>query len=318
MTACRACGKEMLDTARFCKACGAPREGAAADTTSTKAHRDTPAEPSAQPKRRVPLPAILGAGAVAVVVLVVIGIVALGDGEDGDSNGSAEEQSASAETGVASAPEPGVGVPVAGTDWEVTIEDVSEKSDLSFASALGETGETEYTAKKGFTFIVVGLEIWNLDSTQKTKVSTKQVAITTEGGDTLTADGGGDFGPQSTGCLDCDFTTTTPQNKLSTSFVFVVKKEDLNREFKLQFADVPPIPFAVGADHVSDSRVSDQQSDQVAIGQTMDEVRAILGEPESSRSDLGGTRDCWYWNTTEQQYTVVCFDQDGLVMQFEE
>ena len=77
--------------------------------------------------------------------------------------------------------------------------------------------------------------------------------------------------------------------------------------------EVPPKPpSAAGGQGI------DEQFGQIAIGQTKDEVRAILGEPEASRTDLGGTRECWYFGLNEPSGGhTVCFDQEGLVMQSE-
>jgi zinc-ribbon domain len=77
--------------------------------------------------------------------------------------------------------------------------------------------------------------------------------------------------------------------------------------------EVPPEPPSAPP-----GQTGDEQFDQVAIGQTMDEVRAVLGEPEASETDLGGTRECWYFGLSDPDGAhTVCFDQDGLVMQRE-
>ena len=77
-----------------------------------------------------------------------------------------------------------------------------------------------------------------------------------------------------------------------------------------------PTPAPEAAD--ADAAATEDQFSQVAIGQTQDEVRAILGEPEASETDLGGTRECWYFGLSEPGGGhTVCFDQDGLVMQLE-
>ena len=54
----------------------------------------------------------------------------------------------------------------------------------------------------------------------------------------------------------------------------------------------------------------------VRVGQTKDEVIAIMGQPESSQKDLGGTRECWYYEVSQGSAGhTVCFDQSGRVVQ---
>ena len=76
-----------------------------------------------------------------------------------------------------------------------------------------------------------------------------------------------------------------------------------------------PAPEGAGAA----GGVTEEQFSQIAIGQTMNEVRAILGKPDSSLS-VGG--ECWYWGISKGggKFTAaeVCFDRKGLVIDFGE
>ncbi len=78
-------------------------------------------------------------------------------------------------------------------------------------------------------------------------------------------------------------------------------------------AETPESTGAVGG------IVTEEQLSQIAVGQTMDEVRALLGKPEATVS-VGGR--CWYWGLIKERgkptAVEVCFDRNGIVERFGE
>jgi hypothetical protein len=133
---------------------------------------------------------------------------------------------------------PGIGVPVAGGHWQVTITDAYTEKRLTFPVG------TTYTSKSGYIFLVVEATFRNLDPTQQTNISSEAVAIISEDGKIFVSDGGGSS--RGALCVECTFTSSSTGDDVEACFVFVLKEDDIDQVFKLQFQEVPPIPFSVG------------------------------------------------------------------------
>ena len=96
----------------------------------------------------------------------------------------------------------------------------------------------------GNTFLVVVANFRNLDPTKKTELMLEEVAIIDEGGRILTAVGAaGLFQPF---CINCKVTTSSGGDLITHQFAFVIPDDAIEKVFKFQFREVPPIPFPIG------------------------------------------------------------------------
>jgi hypothetical protein len=145
-------------------------------------------------------------------------------------------------------PAPGIGVEVAGSQYKLIITGVHQESRLS-SSSLGGFDKTTYTPKSGYTFLVVDVTIRSVDESAKMEIASNQVAIIGDDKVIRTANGFGQSafggGSQINYCVGCMTTITGTFKELKINFVFVIKKEEVQQTYKLQFQDVPPIPFEV-------------------------------------------------------------------------
>jgi len=131
----------------------------------------------------------------------------------------------------------GIGVPVLSGGWEVTVKNARKANELK--TYIGDT----YTANPGYIFLIVDIMFRNLDNSERT-VSTKNIAIINPKSEIISARGSGD-GTSFCG-VDCDATNYFQAgSERAISFVFVLEKEAINQVFKLQFQDLPRIPFRV-------------------------------------------------------------------------
>ena len=139
---------------------------------------------------------------------------------------------------------PGIGVPVAGGRWEVIIDDAHKETQLIIPAT-----ETLYIPESGYIYLVVDATFRNLDHpAQETNISSKDVTVISEEGEIFVASGGGREGVISIGSPDdqgCTFTSWAAGDELQSSFIFILKEDDIDQVFKLQFQEVPPIPFSV-------------------------------------------------------------------------
>ena len=166
-------------------------------------------------------------------LIVIIAIVAVAS-----FVGCLEEASTPTPTPTAT---PGIGVPVAGGHWQVTIDDAHKETRLTIPAAQG---STTYTSKSGYIFLVVDATFRNLDPVQPTNISSEAVAVISEDGEIFVADGGGAH--REILWVGCSFSASSEEDEvLQPSFVFVLKEDDIDQVFKLQFQEVPPIPFSV-------------------------------------------------------------------------
>ena len=141
---------------------------------------------------------------------------------------------------------PGIGVPVAGGRWQVTVTDARREYKWS-----------DYTPKSGFAFLVTDITFQNLDTTQETLIATKEVAVITEAGEVIIAGGfaipanshidtmNGKEAPNITSGTGFLPTLGSKEDSLSVTLVFPVPDNTINKVFKLQFQEVPFIPFSI-------------------------------------------------------------------------
>ena len=171
-------------------------------------------------------------GIAGLILIVVIATIVI-------FSGCVEEETQSTTTTPAPTATPGIGVPVAGDHWQVTINEAHEETRLT--EGLG--GKT-YTSKSGYIFLVVDATFRNLDPVQPTNISSEAVAVISEDGEIFVADGGGAH--REILWVGCSFSASSEEDEvLQPSFVFVLKEDDIDQVFKLQFQEVPPIPFSV-------------------------------------------------------------------------
>jgi formylglycine-generating enzyme required for sulfatase activity len=135
------------------------------------------------------------------------------------------------------------GVPVTAYPWQVTIDDAHKETQLIIPAT-----ETLYIPKSGYIYLVVDATFRNLDPAQQTNVSSEAVSVISEEGEKFVARGGGREGVISIGSPDdqgCTFTSWAAGDELQSSFIFILREDDIDQVFKLQFQEVPPIPFSV-------------------------------------------------------------------------
>lgn len=149
-------------------------------------------------------------------------------------------------------PSAGMGVPVAGGPWQVTVEHIYTSTRLM--SGFGLNTSTHYT-KDGYVFLVVEASFHNLNPTQPSKLSTEDVALINEDGESLATVGGGSAGNYCAGCV-----TTWAPGEGQKGFVFVLEEEAVDQVFKFQFRDVPSIPFSV--EEEAESPLTTEVSDE--------------------------------------------------------
>jgi len=163
-------------------------------------------------------------------------------------------------------PERGIGIPVSGEGWQVSLDGVRTADSLKMGLY---PNETTTTPKDGYAFLIVDLAIRSLDPTRSMSISLDNVAILDANNKIHTADGGG--WAESSMCAGCVISISRSIGARSTSitafvisnnnisfqagsvssedpisFVFVIKSDELNQEWRLQFQDIPPMPFKLG------------------------------------------------------------------------
>lgn len=160
----------------------------------------------------------------------------------------------------------GMGIPDGSGSWQITLVAVRTADSLKIGAA---SNESTFTPKEGFAFLIIDTIIRNLDPTRAYKLTGENVAILDANQTIHTADGGGkgttsicagcsvsiskEVGKSelslstiitSGGRYTINFSTISPDEPIS--FLFVVKSEELNQEWRLQFKDIPPITFKLG------------------------------------------------------------------------
>ena len=163
-------------------------------------------------------------------------------------------------------PTPGVGAAVASSQWEVVITGVRQLDRL-------QSGLDSYHPNEGYTFLVVdttiraltmpsgpdatatsqavaatgtavstaGTPAITLPPTAQAEISSAAVAILNEDGTIHTADGAIVSGMGCASCVTWSYATSDAPKEMS--FVFVLRTAAAFQPYRLQFQDVPPIPF---------------------------------------------------------------------------
>jgi hypothetical protein len=136
--------------------------------------------------------------------------------------------------------------PGSGVRWQVTIDDAHKETELIVPAT-----ETLYIPESGYIYLVVDATFRNLDHpAQETNISSKAVTVISEEGKIFVASGGGREGVIGIGSPDdqgCTFTSWAAGDELQTTFIFILREDDIDQVFKLQFQEVPPIPFSVAS-----------------------------------------------------------------------
>jgi len=164
-------------------------------------------------------------------------------------------------------PAPALGVPISKGGWQLTVEEVGTADSLQMGSAFGNS--TTFTPKEGYAFLVVKVRIRNLDPTRSISITQENMAIIDKDGAIKTADGGG--WSDDNMCVGCVFSISQSvgsnsmsgwmltQNNITFSgispgetirFAFILRSEELQQEWKLQYQEVPPMTVKLG-DQVS-------------------------------------------------------------------
>ncbi len=161
------------------------------------------------------------------------------------------------------AAKPSIGVPVAGGDWEITVNSVRQESTLR--SMFLDT----YDAESGYTFVLVkatvhnrasssttslpegdalvsGVHLYSEKPAPPTALSLKDVMLINEKGATSTLVGldVGDSGEFLLAPNLTDFKVASPEAQATYTFAFVVES-GTTQQMKFQCKDVPPIPFTL-------------------------------------------------------------------------
>jgi hypothetical protein len=160
-------------------------------------------------------------------------------------------------------PAPALGVPISKGGWQLTVEEVGTADSLQMGSAFGNS--TTFTPKEGYAFLVVKVRIRNLDPTRSISITQENMAIIDKDGSIKTADGGG-WGDENM-CVGCVFSISQSvgsnsmsgwmltQNNITFSgispgatirFAYVLRTEELDQEWKLQFQEIPPMTIQLG------------------------------------------------------------------------
>lgn len=114
-----------------------------------------------------------------------------------------------------------------GGHWQVTIEDAYMITH----------------PMSGYTYLIVDARFCNL-AAQPMNISQKEVAVISEDGKIFVACGGGIT--ESLICERCTFSLWVAEDVVvRPSFLFDLGEEDIDQVFKLQFQEVPHIPFSV-------------------------------------------------------------------------
>lgn len=164
----------------------------------------------------------------------------------GCSAGTPEPLTATS-TPISATPTPasGIGVPVTNKNWEVVVQGVHVETQLKSLT-------TSYTPHDGYVFLVVEVAFRNLDSAQETEFTRDAIAIISDKGEIIKADGSSSSSTSSynLGGESSYFFAEMKEQQLS--FVFAIKKDETANPFRFQFKDLPLIPF-VATKEVSDA-----------------------------------------------------------------
>lgn len=162
-------------------------------------------------------------------------------------------------------PMPGIGVKVHGSEWQVLVKQVRQDQTVRVGSGFS---AKSWTAKEDYAFLIVDASFQRLTTprsaaggiqisasptptadlfSDENSIKSDQVALVTEDGAILTPAGAlfanGEMGDI---CGGCSMTLMTGSGALDLNLVFLLKQNSIKgKKFKLQFLDVPLIPFTV-------------------------------------------------------------------------
>ena len=248
-------------------------------------------------RRRIPRPAIL-AGGLAVIAAVTIAVIALAGGGGGESP-SKETAVEPAKTAVEPAKS---AAEIETSKGLMRVTEVSQPD--KYPVNCGAGGPRCQEPRPGLRFLVVSFEpVGGFGVIPRAEVLDAYV----QGNDGKRTD-----------TLEFAVDTTGAKSEITMAFAPPATASD----FELYWPGNDPVALdqflttGGGGDDSSTGGGGDDSFSQIEIGQSKDEVRSIVGEPEASQTDLGGSRECWYYGLTGEGHTV-CFDEEGLVMQIE-
>lgn len=163
-------------------------------------------------------------------------------------------------------PAAGIGIPVQSAGWEVTITGARQVKRIEYQHSLD---TFTWTAKEGFAIVVLDAKIRMLNTALRAELAGKDlrsiVPIVSSDGETFIADGGG---PNSDDLCVCSVLVSKDQQEILYTWlngnrayfgydspggdllydgglVYALDEDVINKDFKLQFKDVSPIPFNV-------------------------------------------------------------------------
>lgn len=160
-------------------------------------------------------------------------------------------------------PTPGIGVTVRGSAWQVLVKQVRQDKTVKVGSGFS---AKSWTAKEDYAFLIVDASFQRLTAmrnavggiqinasptptadlfSDENSIQSDQVALVAEDGAILTPAGAlfanGEMGEI---CGGCSMTLMSGSGALDLNLVYLLKQNAITgKKFKLQFLDVPLIPF---------------------------------------------------------------------------
>lgn len=195
-------------------------------------------------------------------------------------------------------PAAGRGVPSAAGDWQITIENVHEEASIRFALQT-------YTPKDGYAFLVVDTDLRKLNPTRSTGIMSSAGVIEESSGITHTASGGGIGAPMCVGCITFGVIAGSDEDSTTSfSFVFVLKKAELKKDWMFRFQDSLPVGFSLN-DSATTRFKTEVRASPGALPDTCQ-----LGALEPS----GVTGRLTYWNLKDNRAMLGVKRVDGADM----
>ena len=127
-------------------------------------------------------------------------------------------------------------MPVTGGPWRVTIDDAHKETQLTTIL------DKSYIAPSGYIFLVVNATFLYLGP-KPMNISATDVTVISEDGEILDLYTSGM--PEILYVERVVSFRSFVHNCVRLSLVFVLREDDIDQVFKLQFQEVPPIPFSV-------------------------------------------------------------------------
>ena len=137
-------------------------------------------------------------------------------------------------------PSAGRSVPVTVGRQQLVIVDAREETSITGGYY---PNQTTYTPNEGYTFLVVEIQYRFLDPSLDTQITSTDFSLVDEDGESQKADGGGWSGNL---CVGCIFWTTSEAESGSTTVIFVIQADAIDKTWKLQHRGSEPLEFAMG------------------------------------------------------------------------